>query len=118
MPKMEDRNIDFVHFEDDETLEKFVEYIKSKNLSISHRCCNGKGIGIIKTTDLDVGDLKVQFINRPPENIELILTDLDICCVCKENTITALNCIKPHHICQGCVKQIKNECPYCRRKLT
>jgi hypothetical protein len=110
-------NIQFVHFGDEETIEKFIDYIKDENLAISHKCCNGKGLGIFINENIDLEKIINDFLNPRPKNIEYIETISDTCCVCRENTTRALNCIQPHHICIECFEHIKNECPYCRRKL-
>ena len=112
-------NIEYVHFNEQEKIEQFLDYINEKNISISisHKCCNGKGLGIFIDENIDLEQIINDFINPRPKNIELLETIPDTCCVCRENTTRALNCIVPHHICIECFEHIKNECPYCRRKL-
>ena len=111
-------NIDFVHFQSEELVEKFVVYLKELNISISHKCCNGKGVGII-INNIMCDNIVEKFKNKLLSEIEinLITTEMDICCVCREPTDKALSCLTPHHICEVCVVHIKNECPCCRRNL-
>jgi len=112
-----DNNIKFVHLNEPEEIDQFIDYIKDKNISISHKCCNGKGLGIFIDENINLEQIMNDFLNPRPKNIELIETITDMCCVCRDNTTRALNCIVPHHICIECFNHIKNECPYCRRKL-
>lgn len=114
---MEFGDIEYVHFNEPEKIEEFLDFIKDKNVFISHKCCGGKGVGIIHNENIDLKRIIDDFTNLPKKNIELIETIVDNCCVCRENTTSALNCIVPHHICFECVQHIKNECPYCRRKI-
>jgi hypothetical protein len=112
-------NIDFVHFENEQLIDKFIMYLGEINVGISHKCCNGTGVGII-IGDNNTREIVVQnFKNKLTLEIEikLITVDTDICCVCREPTNKALSCITPHHICEICVVHIKNECPYCRRNI-
>jgi len=117
--EFEPNNIEYVHFNEPEKIEQFLEYINEKNISISisHKCCNGKGVGIFINTNINLEKIINDFINPLPKNIELIETIPDTCCICRDDTNRALNCIVPHHICIECFEHIKNECPYCRRKL-
>jgi len=117
--ELQRNNIEFVHFNEPYEIIKFIDYIRDNNISvsISHKCCYGKGIGIILTENIDLKQIVEDFTNLSAKNIQLIETIPDICCICRDNTTSALNCIVPHHICIECIKHIKNECPYCRRKL-
>jgi hypothetical protein len=111
-------NIDFVHFQNEQLIDKFITYLREINIGISHKCCNGKGIGIIIdniTKETIIQNFKDKLISEV--EVKLITVDMDICCVCREPTNKALSCITPHHICEICVVHIKNECPYCRRNI-
>ena len=52
----EDRDIEFVHFNENNECEKFLIFASRKNITISHKCCGGKGCGIenIKKEQLDI----------------------------------------------------------------
>ena len=110
-------NIEFVHFNEPEKIDEFIDFIKDKNITISHRCCSGNGLGIFLNENMDLKKIIKDFTNPPAKKIELIETVPANCCVCREKTTSALNCIVPHHICFECIQHIKNECPYCRRKI-
>lgn len=41
-----DKNIEFIHFYRPDECDNFLNYLAKKNISISHKCCGGKGCGI------------------------------------------------------------------------
>lgn len=118
MNTLDDSNIEFIHFDSPETIDKFIDFIKEQNIKPVHKCCNGKGVGIIyDTINIDINKIVANFMKPTIVNIELIDTTEDVCCICREITNKALNCDKPHHLCLECIQHIKDECPYCRRKV-
>jgi hypothetical protein len=49
-------DIEYIHFNTEDDCEKFLKYASQTNISISHKCCDGKGCGIrnIKKEQLDI----------------------------------------------------------------
>jgi hypothetical protein len=112
-------NIEYIHFQNLDLIDKFINYINEINIEFSHKCCNGKGVGIILeniSRDTIIQNFKDKLTSQV--EVKLITVDTDICGVCREPTNKALNCLTPHHICEICVVHIKNECPYCRRNIS
>jgi hypothetical protein len=73
-------NIEFVHFNEPEEIDQFIDYMNEKNISIciSHKCCNGKGLGIFMNENINLTTIINDFLNPRPKNIELIETITDI----------------------------------------
>ena len=40
---MDEYNINYAHFDNEQLTDKFVEYLNTINVTISHKCCSGKG---------------------------------------------------------------------------
>ena len=51
-----DKAIEFVHFNTNNDCDNFLNFASQKNMSISHKCCDGNGCGIenIKKEELNV----------------------------------------------------------------
>jgi len=49
-------DIEFVHFDTNNDCEKFLNFASQKNITISHKCCDGNGCGVknIKKEQLDI----------------------------------------------------------------
>ena len=108
-------NIDYAHFDNEQITDQFIDYLKTINITISLKCCNGKGVGITnKYTELN--DIITNFWDLIPKETCIMIDTLESCSVCYELTSKAINCDKPHVICDQCFEQIK-ECPICRRCL-
>ena len=60
---------DYIHFSNTQELEKFINYGRSHNLKIGHRCCSGKGCmvkefgGIKIENDEQIQDIQRNFSN-------------------------------------------------------
>lgn len=121
MDNLEINNLEFIHFDSPEIINKFIDFVKehhTQNFEIGHKCCNGKGVGVlIRNINIDIKNIIDSFLELHIRNVELIDTIEDMCCICRDITNKALNCEKPHHLCVDCIIFIKNECPYCRRIL-
>lgn len=114
---MENNDLEFVHFENEQTTEKFIIYLSTINIMINHRCCSGKGVAVKTNQNYEeITQLINDFWNQIPKETCIIQNKDDICSVCHDNTFNALNCEKPHFICESCFTRVK-ECPICRRSL-
>lgn len=113
---MENYNMDFAHFDNEEITEKFITYLNTINVSVNHRCCNGKGVAILNYNNDEINQFINNFWNQMPKETCIIQNKDEICSVCHDNTFNALNCEKPHFICESCFTRVK-ECPICRRSL-
>ena len=51
-----DKDIEFVHFNTNNDCDNFLNFASQKNMSISHKCCDGNGCGIenIKKEQLNI----------------------------------------------------------------
>ena len=62
----------YIHFSNTLELEKFINYGRSQNLKIGHRCCGGKGcmvkeFGGIKIEDYNqIHEIQSNFTPQPP----------------------------------------------------
>jgi hypothetical protein len=113
---MDEINTHYVHFDNEQLTDKFIEYLNTINVTISHKCCSGKGVGINTLDDIDINEFIDNFWNQIPKEKCVDINTIEICSVCYESTSYAINCHQPHFICNSCFEKIK-ECPICRRKL-
>jgi hypothetical protein len=61
---MENYNMDFAHFDNEEITEKFITYLNTINVSVNHRCCNGKGVAILNYNNDEINQFINNFWNR------------------------------------------------------
>jgi len=113
---MNEYNTDYAHFDNELITDKFIDYLKTINISISHKCCNGKGVGIENIDNTELLEVVNNFWNLIPKETCIVTNKSDSCSVCYDSTCKAINCDKPHFICDTCFEKI-NECPICRRCL-
>ena len=61
-------DIEYIHFNTEDDCEKFLKYASQTNISISHKCCDGKGCGIrnIKKEQLDI--IIKEYLQLNPNN--------------------------------------------------
>ena len=50
---------EFLHFESEIECDNFINYIREKNINITHRCCSGMGCGINANQFFDINKLKI-----------------------------------------------------------
>jgi hypothetical protein len=113
---MENYTLEFVHFDNETITDKFIDYLKLLNINTTHKCCNGKGVGINNIDNIDINLFLINFWNQLTKECSITIDINEKCSVCYEPTNKAINCQKPHFICETCFEQIK-ECPICRRQL-
>ena len=112
---MNDR--EFLHFDSEIECDNFINYIREKNINITHRCCSGIGCGINDNQFFDINKLKKDFLNTDIIKKDFnTITGLD-CCVCYEKTAVLTHC--NHQLCNECNSQLKKRvCPCCRRVIS
>ena len=116
MDFMNKYNIDYAHFDDEKITDQFIDYLKTININISHKCCSGKGVGIENINNTELNDIVTNFWDLIPKETCIMINTVESCSVCYELTSKAINCDKPHVICDQCFEKVK-ECPICRRCL-
>jgi hypothetical protein len=48
---------EFIHFDTVEECEDFVQYLKTYDISITHKCCSNKGCGLIKNKFIEIKNI-------------------------------------------------------------